>query len=102
MNMTNIRLINEAVELVAKMNEANYIYETNAVIRTRVEDWYNHSDIADAEMLAAVALNGDFEPGITMHDIENLRDFYFPTVPFEYTNIHIHEIEEALDDELWR
>ena len=32
-------------------------------------------------------------------DIEKLRQFYFPTEPFE---LHIGEIEAALKDEEWR
>lgn len=100
--MMNVGLINEAVELVAMINEANYIYETNVAIRARVENWYNHTEITDAETLAAVALNGDFTPNVRQYDIDTAREFYFPTVPFEYTEIHIHEIEDALNDELWR
>ena len=100
--MTNTNLINTTVDIIAKLNESNYIYETNATIRARVTDWYNHTDITDSELLAAAALIGDFNPVITMNDIEASRDFYFPTVPFEYTEIHSYEIEEALRDTLWR
>ena len=100
--MTNTKLINEAAILVSKMNEANYISETTEAIRARVENWYNHTDITDAEMLAAVALNGDFDPVLRWDDLVAAKEFYFPTIPFEYTEFHISEIESALYDNLWR
>ena len=97
--MTNINLIIEATELANEFLEAEHIHVASSQLMERAQEWYNHTEITDAETLAAVVLYGDFEPSIRIDDIEKLRQFYFPTEPFE---LHIGEIEAALKDEEWR
>ena len=99
--MTNFNLINDAVKLVSQIEEAENIYETNNTIYNRCLDWYNHSEIIDAEMLAAVALNGPYDPNLKWNDLVAAKEYYFPTEPIEFSNFHIHEIEEALHDAIW-
>ena len=55
--MMNLMLINETVRLIVEYNDFENIYETNENIRNRVIDWYNHTEITNSEMLAAVALH---------------------------------------------
>ena len=97
--MMNTALINAAIDLVTNINEANRIYETRANVQTRVENWYNHIDAADAETLAALALTGDFNPTFTDYKMAAAKDYYFPAVSHAF---HINEIESALFDALWR
>ena len=95
----SINLILKAVELANEFLEAENIHVANAQLMKRAVKWYDHTEITDPETLAAVVLYGDFEPSIRIDDIEKLRQFYFPTEPFE---LHIGEIEAALKDEEWR
>ena len=60
--MMNNNLINESIKLVENYFEANHITVNSNTIRKRVENWYCNSDIADAEILAAVAIESDYEP----------------------------------------
>lgn len=99
--MMNWDLINEAVRLVIEIEEIENIRETNDTIYERCIDWYNHSEIADAEMLAAVVLNGPYDPTMKWNDLVAAKELYFPSEPIEFSNFHIHEIEEALHDEVW-
>ena len=100
--MTNLKLINDAMKLVIQIEEAENIYETNDSIYHRCLDWYNHLEITDVEMLAAATLNGPYDPSLKQNDLIAAREYYFPTEPIEFRNFHIHEIEEALRDEMWR
>lgn len=101
--MKNIRLIEEAVKLVNELFEYEGIYETTSSIRSRVTEWYNRTDITDAEMLAAVAISGSYEEltPVTWKELEVIKEFYFPSSPIELNNFHIGEIEEAQKDMLW-
>lgn len=101
--MTNYKLIKEVVKTVSFLYEAKRITETNNSIEKRVLNWYNHTDIADFEMLVAAAWIGDYNLNITYDIIETVRDMLFSPSPLEgLTNYHIGEIEEALHDEKWR
>ncbi len=100
--MTNIKLIEAAIKIAEQYFENNNIAMHSSVIRRRVEYWYNHSDIADAEILAAVAINGEYHAGYSYDEILAIREYYFPTIPVEFSNFHIGEIETALRDEFWR
>ena len=101
--MTNKRLINQVTEYVVELFEAEHITETTESIRARVENWYNHTDFADFETLVAAAWIGEYDPSITIANIEDAKDCLFLEryIPVEYTELHIKEIEEALNDELW-
>lgn len=102
--MTNKRLINQVTKYVVELLEAEHITETTEAIRKRVEKWYNHTDFADFETLVAAAWIGEYDPSITMANIEDAKDCLFLEryIPVEYTELHIKEIEEALNDEVWR
>ena len=97
----NNSLINEAIKLVENYFEANHISMNSNTIRTRVEDWYCNSDIADAEILAVAAIESDYEP-MDYDEILAKRDYYFPENPVDVHNIHIREIEMAQMDALWQ
>ena len=82
--MVNCKLINEAVNLAIGYYEANNYACDSYNIRRRVQDWYNHSDIADAETLAAAAIESEYECGANYDTILEWKEFYFPEVPVEY------------------
>ena len=90
--MMNNNLINESIKLVENYFEANHITVNSNTIRKRVENWYCNSDIADAEILAAVAIESDYE-SMSYDEILAKKDYYFPEVPVDVHNIHIGEIE---------
>lgn len=90
--MINNNLINESIKLVENYFKANHITVNSNTIRKRVENWYCNSDIADAEILAAVAIESDYEP-MSYDEILAKRDYYFPEVSIDVHNIHIGEIE---------
>lgn len=100
--MMNMTLLTEALKLVNEFYEAEGIYETDAVIMEVATKWYNHTEIVDAEMLAAVTMYGSYTPSLTWEDILAIKESFFPTAPYEVTDFHIGEIEEALFDEGWR
>ena len=95
----NMNLLLKATELASEFLEAENIHVANAQLMERAKEWYDHTEIIDTETLAAVVLYGDFEPGIHIDEIERLKQFYFPSEPFE---MHIGEIEMALHDAEWR
>lgn len=99
--MMNMRLIEEAVKLVNEFYAAEGIYETNAVIISIATEWYNHTEIVDAETLAAVTMYGRYTPGLKVEDILHIKEAFYPELPLELTNFHIGEIEETLNDEFW-
>lgn len=129
--MTNMRLINEAVKLVIDLFEAEGIMESTATIRARATEWYNKTEIVDAEMLAAATITGSYQVGTSWDDLLNWKEFYFPSTPIEETiariggyhfdeetfdwlnsamedemlameNFHIGEIEAAQRDAMWQ
>lgn len=101
--MTNWRLINEVVEYLSEIYEAEHVVETRATIEKRVIEWYNHTDITDEKMLIAAAWLGSYHPSISYNDIEDARDALFLEVYFPaFDAISIEEIEMALRDEEWR
>lgn len=100
--MVNMNLINEAVELAARLFEQECIAIHNNTIRKRIEGWYNHTDITDAHELAVAAWLGDYNGKMTYDDILEVKEMIFPTEPLELHNFHIGEIEEALNDAEWQ
>lgn len=129
--MTNMRLINEAVKLVIDLFEAEGIMESTATIQARATEWYNKTEIVDAEMLAAATITGSYQVGTSWDDLLNWKEFYFPSTPIEETiariggyhfdeetfdwlnsamedemftmeNFHIGEIEAAQRDTMWQ
>lgn len=100
--MTNIKLIESAIVLANKYFEYNNISMSTQVIQKRAEYWYNHTDIVDTEILAAMIINGEYHTGYSYDEILAIKEYYFPTVPFEFSYPHIGEIEKSLHDMLWR
>lgn len=124
--MMNMRLIDEAVNLVIELFEAEGIMEATDTIRTRAIEWYNKTEIVDAEMLAAATITGSYQVGTSWDDLLNWKEFYFPSTPIEETvtkingyyfednyfnekvlgmeNFHFHigEIEAAQKDAMWQ
>lgn len=101
--MTNWKLIDNVVDCLTAIYEAEHIMETRATLQKRVIDWYNHTDITDEQMLIAAAWLGVYDPSIKYEEIEDAKDALFLEIyfPFEYTEIHIGEIEAALNDARW-
>ena len=106
--MTNMILINEAVKLVNEIYEGEGIMESTESIRAKVENWYNHTDITSAEMLAAASMLGDYSKDIKYDDIVRLCENYFydeePVRKAGYydTDFSIGEIEDSYRDYFWR
>lgn len=82
--MTNMNLIEQAVQLAVNYFEANQISVNSNSIRHRVLEWYNYSDIADAETLAAAAIESEYDCGADYDTILEWKDYYFPEFPIEY------------------
>ncbi len=98
---TYYAVVEMAVKLVVDNLEANRIMSDTNSIRNRVLSWYNHSDIVDAEMLAACTLNGkDWFSGATYQYMIDAKNWWFPQDP--YNEICIWEIEAAQHDAIWR
>lgn len=99
--MTNVRLIDAAVNLVGTILDNLHITENNASIRNRVLSWYNNTDVTDPELLAAAAMLGDYSIEYTYTDMLKARDYWFPNFYqdyVEYFEYGIHEIEAAQYD----
>lgn len=99
--MINAKLLKETLKLVNDFYAAEHIYETDAVITEIATEWYNHTEIVDAETLAAVTMFGRYTPGLKIEDILRIKEAFYPELPFEFTDFHIGEIEEALFDAKW-
>lgn len=126
--MINMRLIEEAVGLVIALFEAESIMETTDTIRARAINWYERTEIVDAEMLAAAVITGSYQIGTSWDDLLAWKEFYFPSTPIKETitriggycfnndavdymiekellameNFHIEEIEAAQRDAMWQ
>ena len=91
--MVNCKLINEAADLAIAYYEANDLVCDSYNIKRRVRDWYNHTDIADAELLAAAAIESEYNCAIDYDTIIMWWIYYFPKTPVEYSeNIHVSEL----------
>lgn len=102
--MTNMNLIDKAVKLVQDYYAYENITELTEKTREKALSWYNHTEIVDAEMLAAAVIEyGDYSLRriVTWNELVSLQDFYFG-VPVEVGNFHIGEIENSLNDDMWR
>lgn len=85
--MTNTKLIEatmKKIETFFKLEGFPLTLDLKTSFKEKVENWYNHTEITDAETLAAVTLSGDFKPGITIKEIEQIKEFFFPHTPPEY------------------
>lgn len=104
--MNNPILINEAVKLVNEIYEAEGIMENTESIRRKVQNWYDHTDITSAEMLASASMLGDYSPSISYDDIVRLCEYYFyepdPDIVDHRNYYSIDEFEDSYRDDLWR
>ena len=96
--MTNVVLIEKAIALAKTYYKNNNISFSEKIIRDRVEYWYNNSDIADEEILAAMAINGEYH-FYNYDEILAIKEYYFPS--FELDCFSAGEYEEAMRDLLW-
>lgn len=116
--MTNMKLIIESTKLVSNYFEAENIMVSDQTIEAQVIDWYNHSEIVEAEMLAAAVMHyGYYNPEVKWNQLKDLREFYFPSEPIQFAscgfdenryeilaleNFSIDEIEAAQRDIMWQ
>ena len=116
--MMNMKLITETVKLVNNYFEAENIMVSNQIIEAQAIDWYNHSKIVEAEMLAAAVMNyGNYRPGTMWGELEQLRELYFPSESIQFgscafnenyyemlamESFSIGEIEAAQRDVMWQ
>ena len=92
--------VETAVKMAVDLLEANHIMNDTDSIYRRVMTWYEHTDIADPEILAACALTGkDWFPGATYDMMLEAKEEWFPHNP--YDEYAIWEIEDAQHD-MWR
>ncbi len=94
--IVNRRLYEEVFKIVVDAFEYEHILMDNKTIDRRITDWYNHTDYTDAETLAALVMYSDYKSHITPKDVEEIKEFFFPSAPS--FKIHISEIEMALHD----
>lgn len=97
--MMNEKLIAETVKIVTEYFEFENIYEESVTIKARAEKWYSNTEITDPYTLAAVTMHGEFVPTITINEIKQIEEYYFPENN-EHV-FHIKEIEDSLDDLLF-
>ena len=88
--------VENAVDLVVYSLESRYMtFNTNA-IRNQIYKWYNNTDVADPEVLAALVLEGlDWNPLVTYSQMLSIKEQWFPAIPDDYA---IWEIEAAQYD----
>lgn len=76
--MMNWELIADAVILVQDTYDENGFYEAIEQITDRAIDWYNHTEITDRYQLAAVTMDGMWDNSITIKDILEITEYWFP------------------------
>ena len=116
--MVNISVIDKAVKLVVDLFEAEGIYEPTSALKVKAEKWFDKFGILDVQMLAAATIVGEYTDGVTVGDLLNWKEFYFPSTPIDETlariggyycdeymaliNLNAREIEMAQRDIEWR
>lgn len=103
--MTNYALIINAAKLVAEIEEAEGITETQETIINRARGWYNNTEITSAEMLAAATLNGSYDPSISWDTLVEWTKYYFydpEDIRWSMPHFSVGEIEDSYRDYLWR
>jgi hypothetical protein len=76
--MTNAEL---ATKIIISYFEAENIQEQTPTILARVNKWEARLNPLDALSLAAVAISDPPEIFLTIPEIRQLREFYFPSSP---------------------
>ena len=73
-----------ALYLAIDALEAYNICPCAATLREKIYDWYNHTDVTDPEVLAAVALEGKkWRPDFTYDQMLEIRNYWFPQEQYE-------------------
>lgn len=98
--------VEKAVDLVVNYYETRGIVCDTDSIRDRVLSWYNHSDVADAEILAGAALTGYWFSNATYDDMLLARNvFLSDELPMHFDNdniyISVEEMKMADEDSRW-
>lgn len=96
--MTNTALIETAVDLANKIAATAGIMMSNTCIRCRVENWYNYTDFTNPEILAACAIDSDYNSNLSYSWIMETYHYYYPSIE---DDIPIWEIEAAQHDVMW-
>ena len=92
----NKKLYEEVFKTVVDAFEFEQIFMDNTTIDRRITDWYNHTDYTDVETLAALVMGSEYRASITCNEVEEMKEFFFPShLHFE---LSIAEIEMALHD----
>lgn len=102
--MTNLILISKAVTTLEEIYESKNIQESRKSIESRILDWYNHTDLAEEEMLVAAAWIGDYSPSISFEAIVDAREALFvePLIPREFRGLSHGDIAFALVDRFYK
>jgi hypothetical protein len=95
--MVNNKLLQSAEALVIMhLESCNIPVETKAV-RNRLLNWYNYTDIADPDLLAAAAIMNDYDCRYTYEDILLWYEELFCKIPVEYSgNISVNELRDYI------
>lgn len=89
-----------AVKLVVDNFEMNHMTCDTQSILASVHSWYDNSDVADPEILAACVLMGrDWFPEATYQYMLYAKDQWFPQD--SYAGTSIWDIEAAQRDMIW-
>lgn len=71
--------VEKAVNIAVNVLESHYVTFSEKCIRHTIMTWYENSDVADPEILAACALMGlDWYPGATYSLMCEAREICFP------------------------
>ena len=92
----NKKLYEEVFKTVIDAFEFEQILMDNTTIDRRITDWYNHTDYTDVETLAALVMGSEYRASITCDEVEEMKEFFFPSHP--HFELSIAEIEMALHD----
>ena len=92
----NKKLYEEVFKTVVDAFEFEQIFMDNTTIDWRITDWYNHTDYTDVETLAALVMGSEYRASITCDEVEEMKEFFFPS--HSHFELSIAEIEMALHD----
>jgi hypothetical protein len=103
MKNAELNIIADATNLALDFYKSEGIYEDRLDVWKRAFNWFSKKNISDVETLAALAISGDYEYGMTTDEIKDIREFYFPSMeniepPADFG---IAEIEMAQHDAQW-
>ena len=83
----------EALELAAMLNKVNRLKIARSTMIKRIADW--SKKYVTVETLAALALSIDYNENITDGDVTLIEVFWFPDVPYEFTEDSIDLLHDS-------